>query len=234
MKLLINKILFIKSTVYRCYSALITFFIAWIITGQLGLSITIGITDIIFKIFSYYLFDLIWFKMVYNYKPCVIWLTGLSGSGKTTIANGLFEKLKEKNMKCVILDGDEIRTIFPLIGFDKVSRINHNINVGYMASLLEKQGYIVIVSLISPFAEARDRCRTLINNFIEVHLKTSLEVCEKRDVKGLYVKARNGDIKDFSGISSPYEEPINPELRLDTEVSDLDFCVRAIMNKLKK
>jgi len=229
-----NKILLIKSITYRLYSALITFFIAWIITGHLDLSIVIGISDGIFKIFSYYLFDFTWLKMVHNYKPCVIWLTGLSGSGKTTIANGLFKVLKEKNVKCVILDGDEIRNIFPLIGFDQAARITHNVNVGYMASLLEKQGYIVITSLISPFAEARDKCRILANNFMEVHLKTSLVVCEKRDVKGLYNKARKGEIKDFTGISSPYEEPINPELRLDTETSNLNFCIRTILNKLKK
>lgn len=229
-----NRTLLIKSISYRLYSASITFCISWIITNRIDISLLVGISDGIFKIFSYYLFDLVWHKTVHNYKPCVIWLTGLSGSGKTTITNGLFKTLKEKNVKCVILDGDEIRNIFPLIGFDQASRITHNVNVGYMASLLEKQGYIVIVSLISPFAEARDKCRTLANNFMEVHLKTSLEVCEGRDAKGLYIKARKGEIKDFTGISSPYEEPINPELRLDTEISDLDFCIRAILNKLKK
>lgn len=204
-----NKAILIKSIIYRPYSEFITFLIVLFITGEIKISATIGLTSLIFKVFSYFIFDLFWNKFVVeNYQPCVIWLTGLSSSGKTTIANEVYKKLKDKNTKCIILDGDEIRNIFPLIGFDREARIQHNINVGYMASVLEKQGYIVIVSLISPFSEARDKCREIINRFIEVYVSTSLEVCEQRDVKGLYKKARRGDIKEFTGIDSKYEIPI--------------------------
>lgn len=225
--------LLLKSIIYRPYSELITFFIAWTITGEIELSIAIGIADLIIKIFTYFFFDLFWEKFIkVNYSPCVIWLTGLSGAGKTTIANSLLNNLQSNDTKCIILDGDDIRAVFPT-GFDKVSRIKHNISVGEMATLLERQRYVVIVSLVSPFLEARDKCREIANNFIEVHISTSLMVCEKRDVKGLYSKARKGEIKEFTGIDSPYEPPIHPEVILDTELSDLNFCVRTILNKLK-
>lgn len=228
-----NRALLIKSIIYRPYSELITFLIAWSITGQIRLSATIGLTDFIIKIFSYFIFDLFWNKVVKtNIKPGVVWLTGLSGSGKTTIANELCRKLKQKDIKCVILDGDEIRNAFKNSGFDKDSRIQHNINVGYMASLLEKQGYIVIVSLVSPYREARDTCRTIAVNFLEVYISTPLNVCEQRDVKGLYKKARNGEIKQFTGIDDPYEEPSQPEITINTFEKKISKCADIIIDRI--
>jgi len=230
-----NRSLLIKSIIYRPYSELVTFFIALAVTGHIKISAAIGLASLFIKIFSYFIFDLFWNKVVrVNYKPCVIWLTGLSGAGKTTIANELFRKLSQKDVKCIILDGDEIRNAFKNSGFDRESRVQHNINVGYMASLLEKQGYIVIVSLVSPYREARDKCRTIATNFLEVYVSTSLEVCEKRDVKGLYKKARSGEIKQFTGINDPYEDPLNPEVTLDTSTADLGTCINVITKNIKK
>lgn len=168
-----------------------------------------------------------------QFLPCVIWLTGLSGSGKTTIANALSEELKKGAQKVIILDGDVIRNLFPNTGFDKESRIKHNVNVGCIAYFLESQGYIVIVSLISPFKEARNKCRMIIKKFIEVYLNTPLAVCENRDVKGLYKKGRSGQIKDFTGISSPYEPPLDPEITINTDLFSLQDCVEAILSYLK-
>jgi len=227
-----NHILLMKSVSYRIYSALITFAISLALTGNGGLSLLIGSADGIFKIFSYSLFEHWWYKIVHNYKPCVIWLTGLSGAGKTTIGDELYKKLKSRNVKCIILDGDEIRKIFPALGFTKADRIGHNINVGYMASILEKQGYIVIITLVSPFSEARDKCRTLASRFIEVYVSTPLEVCEERDVKGLYKKARNKEIKEFTGIDSPYEAPVSPELTLQTEHLTVKASTKKIIDLL--
>lgn len=168
-----------------------------------------------------------------QFLSCVIWLTGLSGSGKTTIATALFDHMKKWESKVIILDGDVIRQIFPNTKFDKESRIQHNINVGYMATLLEAQGYVVIVSMISPFEEARDRVREISRKFFEVYLNANLQVCEKRDVKGLYKKARAGQIKDFTGISSPYEPPLDPEITLNTDIIPLHDCVAHILSYLK-
>lgn len=174
-------------------------------------------------------------KLIINeagkYNPSVIWMTGLSGAGKTTIANAIHERLKMQGQKSIILDGDEIRNFFKM-GFDKQSRIEHNLNVGRMASVFEKQGFIVIVSLISPYKEARDEVRKISKNFFEVYVNTPLEVCEKRDVKGLYAKARKGEIKQFTGIDDVYEIPENPEMVIDT-TNSLDDCVENILHNFK-
>ena len=228
-----NRILFIKSIIYRPYSELVTFFVAWIITGQLKLSLFIGLADFIVKIFSYFIFDVLWKKFVVDkYNPCVIWLTGLSGSGKTTISNAISDNLKQKGKKIILLDGDEIRNFFKT-GFDKQSRIEHNINVGKMASLFESQGFIVIVSLISPYAEARNKCRDMAKSFMEIYINTPLEVCEKRDVKGLYAKARSGEIKQFTGIDDVYEEPTHPFATINTNEKNIDECVEIILQSIQ-
>jgi adenylylsulfate kinase len=225
----------LKSILYRIYSSGITFIISFIISGKLALSISIGVFDLFVKIFTYYLFDEIWDKITgYKIKPSVIWLTGLSGSGKTTIANDLIVILKKKAIVPVLLDGDEIRHAIKLHGFDEDSRKKHNLNVGYIASLFEKQGNVVIVSLISPYDDVRDEVRKMCNHFIEVYVATDLETCIKRDPKGLYKKAQAGEIKDFTGISAPYYEPKNPELKIDTTMISSEESAKLILKLVRK
>ena len=127
----------------------------------------------------------------------VIWLTGLSGSGKTTIAKSLQIALQIRGIEPVMLDGDEIRGAMQLRGFDEQSRKTHNHYVGYMASIFEKRGHVVIVSLISPYADIRNQIRSICRNFMEVYVATPLETCIQRDPKGLYQKALAGEIKDL-------------------------------------
>ncbi len=153
-------------------------------------------------------------------KPCIVWLTGLSGSGKSTIANALNCKLFENGNLSYVLDGDNIRHgLNKDLGFDEQSRRENIRRVGEVAKLFVDAGLIVICAFISPFRKDRAFVRNLVddNEFIEVFVDTPLEVCEQRDVKGLYKKARKGEIKDFTGISSPYEEPIDPEIHLRNE-----------------
>lgn len=149
-------------------------------------------------------------------KPFVLWFTGLSGSGKTTIADQVHRSLQERRIKAERLDGDEIRAVSPGTGFDRPGRMAHIARVGYLASVLERNGICTIVSLISPYREARDEVRHRCGRFIEVHLSTPLEVCEVRDVKGLYARSRRGEISGFTGLDDPYEAPEAPELRIDT------------------
>ena len=149
-------------------------------------------------------------------KPTVLWFTGLSGSGKSTISEKVYARLKEEDYKVEHLDGDAVRDVFPTTGFSKKERDDHVKRVGYVASLLQKHGVFVVASFISPYQDARDFVRDMCEDFTEVHISTPLEVCEERDVKGLYEKARKGEIDNFTGISDPYEEPENPELRIDT------------------
>lgn len=225
----------LKAIVYRVYSSVITFCISYLLTGNLVISVSIGLLDSFFKIFSYYVFDEIWARITgFRVSPAVVFLTGLSGSGKTTIAETLIGKLKRKGVVPVLLDGDEIRNAIRLTGFDEASRKRHNLNVGYMASLLEKQGKIVIVSLISPYDDIRREIRGLCRKFIEVYVATDINVCRERDTKGLYEKAIRGEIKDFTGISAPYFPPQNPELVLDTAVMSPEECGERIINILKR
>jgi adenylylsulfate kinase len=184
--------------------------------------------------FTYYSFDHLLHKASrHKVRPAVIWLTGLSGSGKTTIANSLATQLRKRSYNPVLLDGDEIRDLLKMNGFDEDARKTHNLNIGSIASLLEKQGNIVIVSLISPYIEIRDAIRKKCINFIEVHVATSLDICIKRDPKGLYKKALLGQIKDFTGISAPYFPPLKPEVTLDTSKMTVNECSKLIFTFLK-
>ncbi len=162
-------------------------------------------------------------------RPFVLWFTGLSGSGKSTIANRVYDSLLDSRIKVERLDGDEIRAVFPDTGFDKTGRLAHIARVGYLASVLERNGICTIVSLISPYREARDRVRNLCNRFIEVHVSAPLDVCEARDVKGLYAQSRRGEIRGFTGIDDPYEEPEQPELVIDTSRQTVAESVTAVM-----
>jgi len=162
-------------------------------------------------------------------QPAVIWITGLSASGKTTIAISLVEEFKKQNIQPELLDGDEIRDKLELHAFDEESRKKYNHTVGSMAAELERKGKIVIVSLISPYNDVRNAIRKICANFIEVYLSTSIATCMERDPKGLYRKALNGEIKDFTGVSAPYEIPQHPELILDTSCTDVDQCRNSIM-----
>jgi len=164
--------------------------------------------------------------------PAVIFFTGLSGAGKTTIAKALQQRLHEKGLLPVMLDGDDIRQAIQLSAFDEESRKKHNLATGRLAALFEQQGHTVIVSLIAPYDAVRNAIRQLCTRFIEIYVCTSLETCIRRDPKGLYAKAIAGEIKDFTGISAPYQAPLQPELSLDTTNLNADECADAVVNLL--
>ena len=165
-------------------------------------------------------------------KARVIWFTGLSGAGKTTLAEKLAAYLKEKGVKCELLDGDTVRNIFPQTGFTKKERDEHVKRMGFLASMLERNGVTVLASFISPYRESRDFVRKMCRNFVEVYVSTSLEVCEKRDVKGLYKKARSGEIKSFTGIDDPYEAPLNPEITINTAEETVEESLERLLKFL--
>lgn len=162
----------------------------------------------------------------------VVWLTGLSGAGKTTIANQLAEHAKSLGLKVEILDGDCVRAIIENQSFTKTER-NRNVKmVALIAHYLQKHGSLVIVAMISPYRESRDFARKLCPSFLEVYIATSLEECERRDVKGLYRRARAGEIEAFTGISDPYEAPIHPELHFDTTKVSRDEITTEIWKRI--
>lgn len=170
-------------------------------------------------------------------KPCLIWFTGLSGSGKSTVANALEQQLFIDGHHTYLLDGDNIRHgLSKDLGFSNADRVENIRRVGEAARLFVDSGVIVMTAFISPFTSDRDIARSLVEDdeFIEVYMNASLAVCEERDPKGLYKKARAGQIPHFTGIDSSYEKPVHPELTLDTGVYSTAECVSQIIEYLKQ
>ena len=162
----------------------------------------------------------------------VLWFTGLSGSGKSTIALRVQEELKRRGLDVEYIDGDALREVFPGTGFSRAEREEHLRRTGYMASRLAAHGVTVVASFVSPYEESREFIRKLCREFIEIYVSTPLEECERRDVKGLYARARRGEIRNFTGVDDPYEPPRNPELTLDTRVMSLEQCVAAVLARV--
>lgn len=166
-------------------------------------------------------------------KACTIWFTGLPCSGKSTIANRVAEILKNKGYKVEQLDGDVTRKYLSKgLGFTKEDRDENIRRVGFVAKLLTRNGVFVTAAFVSPYREIRDEIRKEIGNFVEVYVKCPVEVCIERDVKGMYKKALKGEIKNFTGIDDPYEEPLNPEVIVETDKETVDESVDKVMRKL--
>jgi adenylylsulfate kinase len=159
----------------------------------------------------------------------VLWFTGLSGSGKSTIAVRVHEALVRRGIEVEYIDGDALREVFPSTGFTRSEREEHLRRTGYMASRLAAHGVTVVASFVSPYRESRDFIRRLCPGFVEIYVATPLEECERRDVKGLYARARRGEIRNFTGIDDPYEAPERPELTLDTRALSVDQAAAAVL-----
>jgi len=162
----------------------------------------------------------------------VLWFTGLSGSGKSTIATGVHQALVRRGVEVEYIDGDALREVFPSTGFTRADRQEHLRRTGYMASRLAAHGVMVVASFVSPYRESRDFIRRLCPRFLEIYVATPLEECERRDVKGLYARARRGEIRNFTGIDDPYEVPEHPELTLDTRALTVEQAVAAVLEQV--
>jgi len=172
-----------------------------------------------------------------KHKSSILWLTGLSGSGKSTIANAAARELFEQGYQVIVLDGDNIRHgLNKDLGFSDEDRKENIRRIGEVAKLFVQQGTIVITAFISPFREDREQVRQLVEagEFNEIYIKCDLDICEQRDPKGLYKKARNGEIPFFTGIDSPYEEPEAPELVLDSGQHDREECKNQLIEFVKQ
>ena len=164
----------------------------------------------------------------------VIWFTGLSGSGKSTIAGQVVEALRAEGREVEYLDGDAVRAVFPQTGFTREARDEHVKRIGFLASRLEAHGVTVVASFVSPYRASRDFVRGLSQRFILVHVSTPIEECERRDVKGLYARARRGELKNFTGVTDPYEAPERAELVIDTTKVPLEESVRLVVQAVKQ
>lgn len=172
-----------------------------------------------------------------GHRGAILWFTGLSGAGKSTLAHAVEEKLHQLGCRTFVLDGDNVRHgLCGDLGFSDQDRQENIRRIGEMAKLFMEAGVIVLTAFISPYSADRNRVRNLVKqgDFIEVYCEASIEVCETRDVKGLYKKARAGEIDQFTGISSPYEAPKNPEIIVKSSIDSLECCVTQIVSELVK
>lgn len=167
-------------------------------------------------------------------RGATVWFTGLSGAGKTTITQAVAQELRVQGYRIEILDGDVVReNLTKGLGFSKADRDENIRRIGFVAHLLTRNDVIVLVSTISPYREIRDEVRQRIGNFVEVYVSAPLEICEQRDVKGLYKRARAGEIKSFTGIDDPYEPPLTPEVECKTHQETLEESVAKVLDTLQ-
>ena len=171
-----------------------------------------------------------------GHGSAILWFTGLSGAGKSTLAHAVEERLHQLGCRTYVLDGDNVRHgLCGDLGFSAADRTENIRRIGEVAKLMIDAGVIALTAFISPFRADRERVRGMVmhGEFIEIYCHCPVEVCETRDVKGLYQRARAGEVKDFTGISSPYEAPLKPELTVDTATQPLDACVTQVLDYLR-
>jgi adenylylsulfate kinase len=226
-----------KAVSWRITGTAATTLLVFVFTRKFALSLAVGAVEFVSKIGMFWLHERAWDRLRFGretVRPVVVWFTGLSGSGKSTISAWVAADLRRKGLKVEELDGDSIRDIFPNTGFTKADRDAHIKRVGYLASKLESNGVFVVASFVSPYRESREFVRSLCKNFVEVHVATPIEECERRDVKGLYAKARRGEIRNFTGIDDPYEPPVAPDLVVDTTRVSVDAAGAQVVEILRK
>ena len=222
-----------KALSWRVTGTVATTLLVFAFTRKIALSVAVGGLEFVSKIGMFWLHERVWNRLSFGreeVRPVVVWLTGLSGSGKSTVAGWLVTELRRRGLRVEELDGDSIRHIFPNTGFTKPERDAHIRRVGYLASKLEQNGVFVVASFVSPYSESREFVRDLCANFVEVYVATPIEECERRDVKGLYEKARRGEIRNFTGIDDPYEPPLAPALTIDTTRVTVEDAGRRILD----
>ena len=226
-----------KAISWRIMGTLVTSALVFAFTRRLSISLAVGGLEFVSKVGIFWAHERLWDRLRFGkaeVQPVVVWFTGLSGSGKSTIAKWVLDYLEGRGVNVEPLDGDSVRQIFPTTGFTKAERDSHIRRVGYLASRLERHGVSVVASFVSPYRDSRDFVRGLCKNFLEVHVATPLEVCERRDVKGLYARARRGEVRNFTGIDDPYEAPVNPDLVIDSTNLPVEQAGRMVVDLIRR
>jgi adenylylsulfate kinase len=225
-----------KAVSWRVLGTIATSAIVFAFTRKWALSLFVGGLEFVLKIGLFWLHERTWDRFGFGRKevqPSVIWFTGYSGSGKSTISQKVVDALRSQGLKVEHLDGDSVRTIFPNTGFTRPERDSHIRRVGFLASKLEEHGVFVVASFVSPYRESRDFVRNLCRSFVEVHVSTPLDVCESRDTKGLYARARRGELTNFTGVNDPYEPPEHAELVIDTTQAPVETAVQQVVGEVQ-
>jgi adenylylsulfate kinase len=227
----------VKGVTWRVVATGTTMTIVYVFFGNLELAIATGLLETIAKVGLYWGHEKVWQKVKWGRKriePFNLWFTGLPLSGKTTIANKVYEKLQKLDIPIERIDSKDIRELFSDVGFTREERNRHIKRVGHLVQKLQKQSVSTVCSFVSPYKEARKSIREMVKNNIVVYVKADIETCKKRDYKGVYEKAIKGEIKNFTGISDIYEEPKHAEIVIDTEKTTPDEAAEYIYKFVKK
>lgn len=226
----------VKAMSWRLTGTIATAALVFIFTRRLQLALAVGGLEFVSKLALFFVHERLWDRIRlgrHAIQPAVLWFTGLSGSGKSTIAASVCSTLRARGLRVEYLDGDSIRHIFPATGFTRPERESHIQRVGFLASRLEEHGVFVVASLVSPYEESRRFVRGLCKEFVEIYVSTPLEECERRDTKGLYARARRGELRNFTGIDDPYEPPVSPEVTIDTRSLSVEEATTKVMDRLR-
>ena len=224
---------FLKMMSWRVCATLATIIIVYLFVGRVDIAVAVGGVEVVLKMLLYYLHERGWNKIKYGRRhaePFVLWFTGLPCSGKSTLAEKTVTYIKDRGLKVQGLDGDVVRSVLSTTGFSKEERNEHIKRVGFLSTMLEENGVVVVASFVSPYEEAREALRKKCRNYIEIYVDATIETCEKRDVKGMYRLAREGKIKNFTGLDDPYEAPKDPDLVVDTD----NFTVEESFERVKE
>jgi len=232
-----NKRSIVKGISWRIIATTTTIAIVYFFFDRLDLAIAAGLIETILKVGLYWAHERAWFKIKWGRKkiePFNLWFTGLPLSGKTTIANKVYEELKKLDIPLERLDSKDIRELIPNIGYSREDRNRHFKRIGHLIKTLQNNSISTVCSFVSPYRESRKAIRQMVKNNIVVYLKANIETCKKRDYKGVYEKAIKGELQNFTGVNDIYEEPQYAEIVIDTDKIDIDEAVSIIITYIKK
>lgn len=232
-----NKRSVLKGVSWRFFATSTTVVIVYIFFGRLDLAIAAGIMETFAKVALYWAHERVWLKVRWGRKkiePFNLWFTGLPLSGKSTIADAVFEELTKLDIPLERLDSKDIRDVIPDVGFSREDRNRHMHRIGHLIKTLQNNSVSTVASFVSPYKESRKAIREMVKNNIVVYVKADIETCKARDYKGVYEKALRGEIKNFSGINDIYEEPKQAEIVIDTDKTSAEEAVAIIVKYIKK
>ncbi|MEW5833246.1 MAG: adenylyl-sulfate kinase [Campylobacterota bacterium] len=226
-----------KGLSWRFFATGTTVIIVYIFFKRLDLAIAAGIVETASKVFLFYLHEKIWQRIRWGKKkiePFNLWFTGLPLSGKTTIADLVYEKLKKYQIPLERIDSKDIRELIPDIGYSREERNRHMRRIGHLIKTLQNNSISTVASFVSPYRESRKAIREMVQNNVVVYVKADIDTCIARDYKGVYAKALNGELHNFSGVNDVYEEPQHAEIVIDTTTTDPEMAAEEIVNYLRK
>lgn len=232
-----NRRSLLKGFSWRLIATTTTIIIIYIFFGRLDLAVTAGALEWVSKIALYWAHERAWLNVKWGRRqiePFNLWFTGLPLSGKSTIADKVYEELQKLDIPLERLDSKDIRNVVPNIGFSREDRNRHMHRIGHLIKTLQKNSISTVCSFVSPYRESRKTIREMVKNNAVVYLKSDVETCQSRDYKGVYEKALKGELKNFSGVSDDYEEPQKAEIVIDTREVSIEESVQIIVKFIKK